>query len=517
MRQYKFNKNIQLGVLIFTILAICFSCQNILDEQPQSEIGPKDFWKNNTDAESGIIGMYDAMQPAYRVAHFLWGEFRSDSYKLAQDGAPIDYKELVLQNITSGNRETLKWDNLYELINRANTAIKYIPQITAYNESLLAEAHAARAFAYFDAIRVWGSVPLFTEPTESVADLQKSRTPGDQILNEVIIPDMLKAESIIGPPTSDFRFSKSSILCLQAEVYMWMKDYPKAKEAIEKMIALGGHSLVTSVQAWQDLFSNTPQTADTPDGRGKIQTGPELIFSIRFDLAEDEDNPGQRLANRSGVYRLFYAGIPSFYISDSLNVKWTRRFPTEQAEWDAKYPGVQPAVTTSTGPLYGDWRYFASRQGRFDGFEGNALVAKWNYDNFSPVQDDTDIVLYRYAGMLLMLAEAENQLNADGIRALEILNQLRSARLLPQVTMAEFGLTQEDRENYLLDERQFELLGEGKRWWDLRRTDKAIEILNPILSEIPEASILTEDRLLFPIYFEHLDENPNLLPQNTGY
>lgn len=516
MLQYK--KHLKIKTAAFVILLSMFnvSCDSILDEQPISEIGPNNFWKNNTDAESGVVGIYDAMQPTYRVAHYLWGEFRTDSYRVAAAGAPIDNIELVQQNITPGNRSALKWDNLYELINRANQAIKYIPQISGYNKSLLAEAHAIRAYAYFDAIRVWGAVPLYTEPTESVADLKRPRIDGNTILNDVIIPDMLKAEELMVTLSNNFRFSRASVLCLQADVYMWMNDYLKAKQAIDKFINLGTHRLVTTVQAWEDLFYNTPIGPDVPDARGKVQTGSELILSIKFDLAEVQGAPGNNLANRSGVFGLFFSGIPSFYMSSALEEKWKNRFPIDKDSWEAKYPGVDPAVTLSTGPVYGDWRYFVCREGGYDGNVVNARIAKFTKSNFNPIFDDTDIVLYRYAGMILLLAEAENQLGNTN-KSLELVNQVRAARKLPLVTLAEFGATIDERENYILDERQFELLGEGKRWWDLRRTNKAIQVLNPILATIPNTSQLTEDRLLFPVYFEHLVENPNLLPQNNGY
>lgn len=497
------------------ILVLGASCDSFIDEQPISEISTTGFWKTNEDAKAGIAGVYDAMQPTYRTKHFLWGEFRSDSYVAATAGA-LDFREMVLQSITPGNAQALRWDEFYEMINRTNQAIKYIPTIQGYDKNLLAEAYAVRAFAYFDAIRVWGDVPLFLEPTESISDLQKPRTSGDDIMRDVIIPDMLKAEELMAKPDSKFRFSKASIYCLQADVYMWQKEYGKAKTAIDNMIDLGVYSLVNSVDAWQDLFYNTPNSPDTPDGRGKIQTGPELIFSIRYDLAEEQRSPGNNLGNRSGVYQLFFAGIPTYYISSVLEDKWVERFPIDQEGWEAKYPDTEPAVTTDLGPVYGDWRYFLSREGQFEGNSGNARVAKWAYSNFNPAFDDTDIVIYRYAGMLYLLAEAENRLNADGVRALEIINQIRTARKLPTVTMDEFGSTPDERETYILDEKQFELLGEGKRWWDLRRTNKALEVLNPILDSIPEATTITEDRLLFPIYFEHLIENPNLT-QNSGY
>ncbi len=508
MKQY-FNKTkSKTFAILLTVMLTSFSCDDLLDKQPISEIGIDKFWKTNSDASAGIISIYDAMQFTYRTNHFLWGEFRGDSYSVASAGASLENLELVLQTITPENASTLRWRNLYEMINRANQGIKYIPTISGYDKSLLAEAHAARAYAYFDAIRVWGAVPLFIEPTESIVNIKRPRTEGATILAEVIIPDMVKAEELMVVPTSNFRFSKASIYCLQAEVYMWTKQYDKAKLALDKMIALGGHSLVTTVEAWEDLFYNTPIGTSTPTAKGKKQTGPELIFSIRFDLADNE---------RSGVFGLFFSGIPAFYISKTLENKWKQRFPIDKEGWEAKYPDVAPAGSTSTGPVYGDWRYFLCRESGFNNSVSNARMAKFTKLNFNASVDDTDIVIYRYAGMLLLLAEAENQLNDDGVKALALVNQIRTARKLPLVTVDEFGATKEDRENYILDERQFELLGEGKRWWDLRRTGKAMSVLNPILSTVPNASQLTEDRLLFPVFSEHLRENPNLLPQNSGF
>jgi len=106
--------------------------------------------------------------------------------------------------------------------------------------------------------------------------------------------------------SSEFRFSRSSILALQAEVYMWLQDFAKAKEALDKIIELGEHSLVDNVDDWIDLFyNNLPNTA-VPDGRGKIQEGPELMFSIRYDISEDRDNPGDNFANRARSSRIFW-------------------------------------------------------------------------------------------------------------------------------------------------------------------------------------------------------------------
>lgn len=538
MKKYTNNSRIKFFALMLSVIALSTSCNEILDEQPISEIGQEDFWKTNRDAETGVISIYDAMQSTYRLKYFLWGEFRSDNYGLLSSSTGNQMNiELVLQNITNSNTPALKWNELYKMINRANQAIKFIPGIPAHDNNLLGEAYAARAFAYFDAVRVWGAVPLFTEPTFGTANIEKSRTDAVTIMNEIIIPDMLKAEELMTKSNDGFRFSKVSVLCLQAEVYMWLKDYPKAKATMDKMLAIGGHSLVTTVQGWEDLFYNN---TNLNGGRGKIQTGPELMFSVHYDLAEERSNLGSPDANRSGIATLFFAGVPTFYMSKAVETKWQAKFPIDKVGWETKYPNTPPAVSksvtvtdsngnlvTTMEPVYGDWRYFACREGGYENFGsipfGGARVAKWNKQNYNVSNDDADIVIYRYAGMLLLLAEAENQLdNTVGIvsttnKAFQIVNQIRTARKLPLVTVSEFGTTKAERENFILEERQFELYGEAKRWWDLVRTNKALEVLNPILSATPGATLLTAERLLFPVYFEHLIENPKLLPQNPGY
>ena len=99
-------------------------------------------------------------------------------------------------------RNVQKWTTLYQMINQANLAIKYIPNISmpdvADRNDYLGQAYALRALAYFYAIRVWGDVPLFIEPTEKYSEaIYKERTDKNYILEHVILPDLKKAEGLI--------------------------------------------------------------------------------------------------------------------------------------------------------------------------------------------------------------------------------------------------------------------------------------------------------------------------------
>ncbi|MFD1316412.1 RagB/SusD family nutrient uptake outer membrane protein [Namhaeicola litoreus] len=479
-------------VAVALLLVFASSCEDVLDESPYSEISDEQFWLNNGNAESGIAAIYDAMQKTYRTKHYLWGEFRGDSY-IASATPTGEALELLTNTLQPSSAGILRWNDLYQMIGRANLAIEKIPQIPSYSQSLLGEAYALRAYAYFDAVRVWGGVPLFTEAISGLdQELIRAKTDGTTILNDVVIPDMLKAEELITQPANKFRFSKTSVWAFQADVYMYLKQFDKAKQVLDKIVASGEYRLTNDRQSWNDMFYNDP------DFGGKIMEGPELMMSIRFSLTEDND--------RSGVFSLFFAGLPSYYIAPSLENKWIEKFPTDSALWVAKYPGFTPGGFEPDGTtLWGDWRYFDSRE---EGDPiGEARVAKYQSTNYSPSIDDTDIVLYRYAGILLLLAEAENQLG-NKTAAVDLINQIRQARQLPTVNEDDFASVDE-LENFILDERQLELLSEGKRWWDLIRTDKAVEVMGPINGQ-------TAETLLFPIFQDHLIDNP-LLEQTPGY
>lgn len=481
------------SVLAIIFLSLAFiSCDAFLDEQPFSQIGETQFWQNPSDAESGIAATYDAMQAAYRTKHFLWGEFRSDNH-IASDRVSGENSELVTNNLTPGNTSVLRWNDLYLMIARANLAIQQIPTISGVDNNLLGEAHMLRAYAYFDAVRIWGDAPLFTEPIVGLnQDIARAQTDGQTILNEVVIPDMLRAAELIDIPSREFRFSRASVLAFQAHVYMWIKDYEKAKEVLDQLIALNEYELVTTEQAWQELFLNDLNL-------GKFQTGPELIFSIRYDLLEDGNGA-------AGIFSIFFAGIPSFFISPQAENKWINRFPVSAEDWSAKYPDfAPPMVVVEDDTLVGDYRYYATRENRL---LGEARVAKYNKTNFNGNEDDSNTPIYRYSGILLLKALAENRLGNFDVAA-ELVTQVRNARALPPVTVAEMGDDMDSRENFILDERQFELFAEGDRWWDLRMTDK----VNVALDTIGQVS---DDLLLFPIWEGHLIDNPNLT-QNPGY
>ncbi|AWW32854.1 hypothetical protein DN752_23435 [Echinicola strongylocentroti] len=487
-------------MLTFSIaMAITVGCESILEVEPESSVSESQFWNSEADANAGVAGIYDAMQGAYSRRYFLWGEMRSDNFDAFGSAENPESLELTSNNLTDQRSSYSSWGDFYQMILRANLAIENIPSIVGGNtDPLLGQAYALRAFVYFDLIRAYGDVPLYLDLISGVNDdIFRSKTSGTEIMNNVVIPDMLKAEELIPIPKDRFRFSLSSVYCLQAEVYMHLGEYALAKEALDKLEALGEFSLVTSPEAFHSLFRREPERSgiSTPQ-----ETGPELIFSIVFN--QDEE-PGD-----GAIYSLFWPGVPSYVVSNELEEKWIETFPIDSASWVAKYPDYTPStVDEETGAtIYGDYhRYLQLIESIKD--IGDRRYGKYNLSNYPGSEDDVDIVVYRYAGMLLLKAEAELQMG-NSEEAVNLVNRVRSARDLPGISLADYQTT-EELHDAILDERQFELLAEGKRWWDLIRTNKAVEIMGPINGQ-------TSETLLFPIWFKHLVDNENLT-QTPGY
>ena len=549
MRNIKKYYKLHLLALLFLGTA---SCEQFVDEVPVSTVSSDNFWRNSSDANAGVIAIYDGLQATYSQNYHFWGELRSDNFDLANSNSTNVQSELILNNLIQTSR-TADWSRIYNTISRANIAIARLPELLDRGQatnSLLAEAYAIRAKLYFDAVRVWGDVPLITDGSSALNldDLRQPRTPVSDVFDRIIL-DMTEADRLMEINSDPFRFSKSSIFCLQAEVYMWLKDYTSAKTSIENLIGLGTHSLATSVEDYNNMFVN-----ETPGEGGVKQFGPELIYSIPYSISEQATDiifdemrnfgggPFANNANRSGIKNTFNAGGTQSLISIDAERDWTTRFPIDSTTWTNLYPNTPPVLSTveqveqpdgsfieETVPVYGDWRYFSAREDFTDvGEFGNQRLIKHGAAIGTLQSDDTDINVYRYSDMLLLLAEAENMLgNTTG--SLNILNQIRSARLLPPINMVVFGASLNDREDFILEERRYELFGEGKRWWDLTRTNKVNENVDSKLSELMDitprlfetpAGDDNTTRIrgleLFPININQLRDN-NLLTQNPAY
>ncbi|MFB9056866.1 RagB/SusD family nutrient uptake outer membrane protein [Mariniflexile ostreae] len=457
MRHIKFYKKVITGVLIL----FAFSCSDdLLDKDPVSSFSGQGFYKTPSDAQAGVYGIYDALQSTCRVNIAYWGEGRADAVSTNHSGDPVALK----QNALSQSMTSARWNNIYETISRANYAIKYIPTVfeteSELSLQLVGQAKALRALSYFYAVRVWGDVPLITEPYESVQQEFFIPKTNKELVLDKIVEDLVFAsthckENHSGDKTR-ILFTTGAANALLTQVYMWRKQYGEAIEAAEKVLDNTLYALVP-INDWSKIFTSGYSN--------------ESIFEVGYNETQ------------TNALRVLYAlGSDSDYFPSA---SFKDAFEAGDLRKDLIYD------TTNANPKK-IWKFFGQ-----------------GFNDESPDPSDNNIVLIRLADIILLKAEAHAKLNNPD-EALKLLNLIRKRADIPELDEAQAATLYGDLEAAILHERLIELAFEGHRWFDLVRTGKAITVMNPINGLSDEANFV------WPIHEDALNRNPNL-EQNNFY
>ena len=458
MKSFKF-----IGLIILAISF--FSCSDLLDKEPISSFSADGFYKTTSDAQAGVYGIYDAAQSVFRTNFAYWGEGRADNVQTAQSGEGLQ----LLQNNLDESIASAYWGALYDMINRANYAIKYIPGIyeegDAAGTQLVGEARALRALAYFYLVRIWGDVPLITEPYLSIEqDIFVTRTDKETVLDYIEEDLTYAAQNCrdkFGNDRDRIMFTKGSVNALLTHVYMWRHKYDEAITSSGLVLNNNLYSLVTTMDDWGKIFTNSYSK--------------ESIFEVAYN--EKETN-SLRVLYAIGSYAIF---TPS------------DKFKSSYETGDKRIDYVYDVTLTDPKAI---WKYL-----------GKGLSDE------DPTPSKQNIVLIRLADIMLLRAEALNKKGGaqNQTEALGLLNRIRTRAGIPAfATVDEAEAMYGDLESAILHERSIELCFEGHRWFDLVRTGRAISTMNPI------NGLSNEPNLVWPISINSLRKNPNL-EQNEYY
>lgn len=462
-------KNITVKSIALLSVLLMGSC-SFLDKEPVSSFSAQGFYKTVSDAQAGVYGIYNGMQSAFRINFAYWGEGRADNVETNQAGDPFALRQNRLTSlITSATPEqrnsSANWTGLYTVISRANYAIKYIPEVfedenNALRNQLIGQARALRAIAYFYLVRVWGDVPLTLDPFESAdQDLFQFVTDREVILDQVV-DDLLFASEFCAPGYGGERdrvlMTRGGADGILTQVYMWRKQYEQAIIAAERVMDNPLYALV-SISNWNNMFSTGLSS--------------ESIFEVGYNEIQT-----------NGMRNLFAQGNDAQYFP-------SQRFINAFEDGDLRRTKIWDVTQVTPRKI---WKFFG------EGFNDESADPSAN-----------NIILVRLADIMLLKAEAHARLNQDG-DALPLLNSIRNRAGLGSLT--ETTATQEygDVVSAIMHERRIELCFEGHRWFDLVRTDKALEVMGPI------NDLSLPGNILWPIHEDALNRNPNL-DQNEFY
>ena len=474
-------------ILVLLILAgALYSCTK-LDEKPSSFIVKEQFFKTQADAVAGVTAIYVSLifdngeQPMYgREINFL-ADMATDD--LSAGPSAINPNVRALSSITytsTDDRLQVLWRQFYTGISRANVAIDNIPAIqadTVVKNRLVRESKFLRALFYFDLVRFWGDVPLVLhDPTSTdLNTLKTNRSPAADVYKQ-IIADLKDATSL--PPgytgSNLGRATGGAAKTLLLKVYLTQKDWPNAIATAQQIInGPYGYGLFAN---YADIFNKA------------TKNGKEHIFSAQF-----ESNGG--LGNTSTLMGAAFAGfgsnVPADIPADSSVYKQFSGNDTRRA-----VTFYQSLVNPATGVT----KVFPSFY--FGKYVDRSVL-------LTSAQSSINFPILRYADVLLMYAEALNEVQGPVADAYNSINQVRTrANTGTLVT----GLSQSDFRDSLYAERRREFVQEAQRWFDLTRTGRLVQAV----SKVGTKTNISTKNYLFPIPQSEINLNP-ALTQNTGY
>lgn len=487
-----------------------FSCQQQLaDVVPQTSLNQSLVLSDANAAQTLYTGVYSSLR-TYQATLFQLGEMRSDLwadglYTESEDGT---LKQLWSQNISATNVPFTNWAGLYTLIDRINTVIKLFPNsplAESTRNRYLAEMYGLRAYVYYTLLKTWGSVPITTEPVTSadnLTDLYRERATPEAVM-QLIKSDLEQSLTLFAENNTltakRVYWNRAATLTLKGDVTIWSgthlgggaTDFTTARTALEEVKALSTLGLQTT---YADIFDPT-----------KEANNKEIIFALSFEkneLAMSAYGSFQVNTTQAGTLVLDPVPGPAITVSSAYPyVAGASRVGLSQAMINRLNDPKDSRIRPSFRVMYRNTAGNPTAGVLLTKFIGRVDAGTQLYDN--------DFPIYRYADVLLLLAEAKTKSGADP--SAEI-NAIRARAYGTGYTLYTNG-SLEANMNAILDEYLREFIGEGKRWWALRRAGNAyvFNAINP--AYLPASQTY---KLLLPISVAMLNTDPRLT-QTAGY
>ncbi len=451
-----------------------------LDRAPISDLTEGNFFQTGADAEAALVAAYDALQSEYYIFdHFTNGDVVSDNCYAGGDNPNNFQLDEFTTTAINGNVER-DWRYLYEGISRANAVLDNTEAISSPDLSelrkaeILGEAAFLRAFHYFQLVNLYGPVPLVLEKVNSTDPevIFQTRVSVAEVYAS-IIADLEYALSRVSSDLGNAeRINQGTVNAMLAKAHAHRPnpDWQMVDFYAEALVGNGSYSLLPSF----DLLWN-----------GQNENSIESIFEVPYLGGTNEANWG-----------------PQLFLPPSLTGDSWRKFNTPSNDLIAAYQAEGDQIRLQASILFE--RNLPWSDPNFP--DGN-VPFPFKLRKADGWSSGYNVILLRLADLMLLQAEAKVELGQLPAAA-TLLNQVRDRVDLPPIPV---GAGEELRQA-IAKERRLELAFEGHRWFDLKRTGKAVETMNAL----DLGYNVTEDKLVFPIPQSELDRNPNLA-QNPSY
>lgn len=498
---YNITKKIA-GVLL---LIVMFACEGELEPVIYDKLSSDNFPTTSSDAKALVNGVYlefrDGVWDRYNAANnsrLVNGLFATDEFSCNWGGywgSPFNFFWQPDQF-----PYTHMFNAFIPAITKATAAIAQLESVTelgaSQKEQYIAEAKAARAYWMYDMYNMYGPVTVIINAEDALdpGNFEPGERPSAEWMVAAIEKDLTEAAAVLPKtyPSSDFgRLTKGAAMMELLKLYMHEKNWDKAKTTAQGIIDLGTYQLET---VYKDIWAiDNEQNA-------------EIIFAIPCHATID------------GVANNFRAHVlPADWTSPTgLPVTGWNGYKVPWEFYDTYDEDDKRRETLQRFYLGPNGQTIDSRETSAIG----AIPAKYGEDPEGTGQNQgSDYVIYRYADVLLLLAEALNELQGLNQQSIDLINQVRERAFIPAkpVSLGDFS-GKESLRDFLLAERGRELCFEGCRREDLIRHNKFVQYANDptkMFNRNPGKNA-KDHHTLYPIPSKAINENP-LIKQNEGY
>lgn len=523
----------KINITILFIALFSFSCSDFLEEVPKSSLDVDQNFQVPAHAYSAVNSLYRSGASqlydggSYSGAPAMLGNYMSGFFDNEYKGQEVHVQHAQQLTLNGDNLAGYlggRWNDLYRGISRANNAIVNIPTTPGLTETevniLSAEARFFRALNYYYLVRMFGPVPKITEPYSSLENLYVERSSVADIY-ALIEEDLRFAVEQGELPEGAMvnhggRITQTTAETLLADVYLTMSGYPlqadkyaAAATAAKSVINSGTFSLI------QHDFDSEGNLIPENSAYNKIRKG---------------DNSPQEYI----YYREYMVGIAT-----SSYTAWT--LPVSMAQYSA-YAVTNGAYQPRDAFLEGydadedlriqEKQYYHSSLTLEGGEVVDFAITPYHWLDetaaFETASSGKDVLIYGYADVLLIAAEAIAMSEGVTPEAVDYLAQVRSRAYWQQDIediKAELStLSPEAFVEEVWKERYRELVFEFRLWSDMVRTRKFPETSNGDINFVDLVGhtnswgkTITENNLIFPIPETERQRNPSLGDQNPGY
>jgi len=519
---------------IISALALT-SCSDFLDRGPQDALSPSTFWITEADATLALTGCYRGFEDSWGIMYRDCTSDNAFSYHLAEG-----WRTIGDGTMTPGSPGSTFFD--FVTINRCNTFLENVGNVSfttdGLKEAYISEVRFIRAYRYFIMTQLYGDVPLIKN---TFATVQESYVPRDSraVVEDFIITELKELiPGLFDDPTAG-HVTKGAGQALLMRMYLYKGMYNEAlataKEiegydllpSFESVFFLENKGSVESIFEYEHLANNasmdlTPFLPNSNGGWSSVVPTQSLVdaFEMANGLTIQE-------AQANGTY-----DPKNPYINRDPRLRQTIIYPGQNWEGaiyrsievgDSDHP-LRENNSTKTG--YNFKKYFNN----LDQFPNRNF---WNTSR--------SMILFRYAEVLLTIAESNIELNQINDEMYDALDKVRVRAGMPSVDRAKYN-TQASLRELVRRERRVEFAFEGLRRYDILRWGIALDVMNGDVFGAKQGEILDAEyengdkmlnlagdhfyvetrryenkHLLYPVPQSAIDKNENLLPNNPGY